>query len=77
MRLILQIPRPPFWIYIFIFLMVLFPPKFMINVMILIFLNFPFLDDVVPRRHSYGVYNSQLVRFARMCSYVEDFNARN
>ena len=32
----LQIPRHPFWIYIFLFLMVLFPSKFMINAMTLI-----------------------------------------
>ena len=25
----------------------------------------------------YGVYISQLIRFARVCSQVEDFNARN
>ena len=39
--------------------------------------NFPFLDGDVPRRPSYGVYISQLVRFARVCSHVEDFNDRN
>ena len=39
--------------------------------------NFPFLDDDVPRHPSYGVYSSQLIRFARVCSHVEDFNARN
>ena len=39
--------------------------------------NFPFLDGDVPRRPSYGVYISQLVRFARVCSHVNDFNARN
>ena len=35
--------------------------------------------DIVnfPRRPSYGVYISQLIRFARVCSHVEDFNARN
>ena len=38
--------------------------------------NFPFLDNV-PRRPSYGVCISQLIRFARVCSHVEDFNARN
>ena len=38
---------------------------------------FPFLDDDVPRRPSYGVYISQLIRFASVCSHVEDFNARN
>ena len=35
-KLILQIPRPPFWIYICLFLTTLFHPKFMINVMPLI-----------------------------------------
>ena len=35
-KLILQIPRPPFWIYIFLFLTAMFHPKFMINVMTLI-----------------------------------------
>ena len=39
--------------------------------------NFPFLDDDVPRRPSYGVYISQLIRFARVCSHVDDFNTRN
>ena len=40
-------------------------------------LNFPFLDGDVPRRPSYGVYISQLIRFARVCSHVDDFNTRN
>ena len=39
--------------------------------------NFPFLDCDVPRRPSYGVYMSQLIRFARVCSHVDDFNTRN
>ena len=39
--------------------------------------NFPFLDGDVPRRPSYGVYISPLIRFARVCSYVDDFNTRN
>ena len=39
--------------------------------------NFPFLDGDVPRSPSYGVYISQLIRFARVCSYVDDFNNRN
>ena len=29
--------------------------------------NFPFLDGDVPRRASYGVYISQLIRFAQSC----------
>ena len=39
--------------------------------------NFPFLDGDVPRRASYGVYILQLIRFARVCNHVADFNARN
>ena len=39
--------------------------------------NFPFLDGDVPRSTSYGVYISQLIRFARMSSHVDDFNTRN
>ena len=39
--------------------------------------NFPFLDGDVPRRPSYGVYISQLIRFARVCSHVDDLNTRN
>ena len=39
--------------------------------------NFPFLDGDVPRSPSYGVYISQLIRFARVCSNVDDFNNIN
>lgn len=39
--------------------------------------NYPNLDGDVPRSTSYGVYISQLIRFARGCSDVKDFNARN
>ena len=39
--------------------------------------NFPFLDGDVPRSTSYGVYISQLIRFARAASYVADFSSRN
>ena len=39
--------------------------------------NFSFLDGDVPRSPSYGVYIFQLIRFARMCSNVEDLNNRN
>ena len=38
--------------------------------------SFPFLDDV-PRRTAYGVYISQLIRFARASSNVNDFYWRN
>ena len=39
--------------------------------------NFSFLDGDVSRSTSYGVYISQLIRFARVSSHVADFNARN
>ena len=40
-------------------------------------MNFPFLDGDVPRSTSYGVYISQLIRFARVSSHVGDLNTRN
>ena len=39
--------------------------------------HFPFLDGDVLRSPSYGVYISQLIPFARLCSLVDDFNRRN
>ena len=42
-----------------------------------IFVVFPFLGGDVPRSPSYGIYMSQLIRFARVCSNVDDFNKRN
>ena len=39
--------------------------------------NLPFLDGDVPQRPSYGVYISQLFRFARASSNVTDSNNRN
>ena len=39
--------------------------------------NFQFLYGDVPRRISYGMYISQLVRFARASSSVSDVNCRN
>ena len=65
--------------------------KFMINAMTLTLIKslfiyfcfdiviFPFLGGDVPRRASYGVYGvyiSQLIRFARVCNHVADFNAQ-
>ena len=40
-------------------------------------INFPFLDGDVPRSPSYSVYFSQLIRFARVCSNVDEFNNIN
>ena len=39
--------------------------------------KFTFLDGDVPRSTCYGVYISQLIRFARASSQVADFNTRN
>ena len=36
--------------------------------------NFPSLDGDVPRSTSLCVYISQLIRFARVFSYVDDFH---
>ena len=49
----------------------------MINGMILEIVNFPFLDGDFPRSPSYGIYISQLIHFARVCSNVGDVNNRN
>ena len=35
------------------------------------------MDGDVPCRPTYGVYNFQLIKIARVFSHVEDFNARN
>ena len=35
--------------------------------------NFPYLDSNIPRNPAYGVYISQLVRYARICSRKDDF----
>ena len=59
--------------YIYLFPTVLFPPKDDKHD------NFDF--DIfgidVPRLPSYGVFISQLIRFARVCGHVDDFNARS
>ena len=38
--------------------------------------NFPWLSGDVPRLPSYGIYISQLVRFARCCTSVLDFHLK-
>ena len=35
--------------------------------------NFPYLSSNIPSGPSYGVYISQLIRYARCCSHYEDF----
>ena len=60
-----------FRIYIYLYGMVLLRLKFMIKKMTL---NFPFLDGNVSRSTFYGIYISQLIRFARVSNHVDDFN---
>ena len=40
-------------------------------------MNFPWLSGDVPRLPSYGIYISQLVRFARCCTSILDFHSKN
>ena len=35
--------------------------------------NFPYLSSNIPCGPSYGVYISQLIRYARCCSHYDDF----
>ena len=39
--------------------------------------NFPFLTSNIPSGPSCGVYISQLIRYARCCSYHDDFRHIN
>ena len=39
--------------------------------------GFPIVNGDVPRLPSYGIYISQLVRFARCCTSVLDFHSKN
>ena len=39
--------------------------------------NFPFLSSNILPSLSYGVYISQLIRYARCCSYYNDFGYRH
>ena len=55
----------------------LFPAKYKRDDFDFEIVNFPFLDGDVPRAASYGVFISQLIRFARVSSHVTDFNTRN
>ena len=39
--------------------------------------NFPYLSSNIPSGPSYGVYISQLIRYARGCSHYDDFRYRH
>ena len=38
--------------------------------------NFPYLDSCIPRKPALGIFLSQLIRYARICSKFEDFSSR-
>ena len=78
-------PRPHFWIYIYLHIGFIHLSDGFVKTKIydkrddfdFDIVNFPFLDGDVPRSASYGIYISQLIRFARVSSHVDDFNTRN
>ena len=39
--------------------------------------NFPFLSSNIPSGPSYGIYISQFIRYARCCTYYDDFGYRH
>ena len=39
-------------------------------------INFPNLSGNIPNKQSYGVFTSQLIRFARCCQFIIDFKER-
>ena len=38
--------------------------------------NFPTLTGNIPKKSSYGVFTGEVVRYARACTYFEDFKLR-
>ena len=38
--------------------------------------NFPFLNGNIPGKSSYGVFIGELVRYARACTYIDDFKSK-
>ena len=38
--------------------------------------NFPFLCGNIPNRSSYGVFLGELVRYARACTFIDDFKCK-
>jgi hypothetical protein len=38
--------------------------------------SFPNLSGNIPHAQSYGVFSGELVRYARACTHIKDFNAR-
>ena len=40
-------------------------------------INFPYLDSCIPRKPSLGIFLSQLIRYARICSRFNDYCKRS
>ena len=40
-------------------------------------INFPYLDSCIPRKPALGIFLSQLIRYARICSSFEDYCRRS
>ena len=40
-------------------------------------MNYPFSDSCIPKKSALGVYVSQLLRYARICSFFQDFKAKS
>jgi hypothetical protein len=38
--------------------------------------NFPFLNGNIPSKSSYGVFSGELVRYARGCTFIDDFKLK-
>ena len=38
--------------------------------------NFPFLKGNIPGKNSYGVFSGELVRYARACTFINDFKSK-
>ena len=39
--------------------------------------NYPFSDSCIPKKSALGVYVSQLLRYARICSFYQDFKEKS
>ena len=39
--------------------------------------NFPYLDSCIPRKPALGIFLSQLIRYARICTKFDDFSQRS
>ena len=70
-------PRPHFWIYIYLYGFGKTKTYDKRDDFDFAIVNLPFLDVDIPHSASYGVYISQLIRFARVSSHIDDFNTRN